>query len=603
LALAPPQWAAAAPPRPRRGRARRIALLAVAACGLAAIARAQDAPEGGGGTAAAPGGGAAGGGAGGAPAGGVATPAPAAPDAAPGSLRAQIESVLPGVNAPPAGPTTQPAWIITPGLTVQEQWTDNTFQTPTDHKPSLLSIVSPSLSINGSTARLQADLYYAPNLEFYEPEATQNQVGQNFGGDALLTLAPEQFYIKATGFAGLQSIAGATTTTTGPGGTVAQPTANELQTYNFSVEPYFTQRFGGWGALQVGALASEFTTGAVNGGAAVQSLTSRQEFATFKSGENFGRLLSTVQVSSTQNTGTGALQGSSQQLASYQAGYAITRDFIALASIGWEDIRYTGIGAPRYDDATWSVGAQLTPNPDSSIVVSYGHQQGATAASVNASYAPTARIRLFAQYSDGVTTAAQSVSNALSGATFDAQGHPINPITDQPLSPYSNFFGFNGGVYEAKNLLLSASLLWPRDGFQVSLQKQTQTPVGTAGATTLLAIDGNLAFNAGLGPTSGTYGSFSWEHDISPVLNSNLFAQYGVLHNAIPLTLTNGVLTVNVGQQVQDATQLTLSGTLNWQINRTLTGSLQYSYSSTGYSGGLPGVAVNLVVLGLHKTF
>ena len=157
-------------------------------------------------------------------------------------------------------------------------------------------------------------------------------------------------------------------------------------------------------------------------------------FATFKSGENFGRLSSTVQLSSTQNTGTGALQGSNEQLANYQAGYAITRDVIALGSIGWEDIRYTGFGAPHYDDATWSVGAQLIPNPDSSIVVSYGHQQGATAASVNASYAPTARLRLFAQYSDGVTTATQSLSNALSGATFNAQGQPINPTTNQPLS-------------------------------------------------------------------------------------------------------------------------------------------------------------------------
>ena len=98
LALAPPQWAVAAPPRPRRGRSRRIALLAIAVCGLAAIARAQDAPGGGGGGdtggATAPAGGGAP--AGGAPAGGAAAVAPAAPDAAPGSLRAQIEGVCPG---------------------------------------------------------------------------------------------------------------------------------------------------------------------------------------------------------------------------------------------------------------------------------------------------------------------------------------------------------------------------------------------------------------------------------------------------------------------------------------------------------------------------
>ena len=591
----------AAPPRPRRGRSRRIALLAIAVCGLAAIARAQDAPGGGGGGdtggATAPAGGGAP--AGGAPAGGAAAVAPAAPDAAPGSLRAQIEGVLPGANAAPAGPTTQPAWVVTPGLSLQEQWTDNTFQTPSNRQSSLITLVSPTVSVTGSTARLQADLYHAPSAELYVPQSSQNQIGQNLGTDALLTLSPEQLYIKTTGYASVQSaFAGAA-----PNGAVALPQAGEVQTYNFSVEPYLTQRFGGWGALQVGASAGETSIDALGNGGGSQSLNSGQVFATFKSGENFGRLSSTVQLSSTQNTGTGALQGSNEQLANYQAGYAITRDVIALGSIGWEDIRYTGFGAPHYDDATWSVGAQLIPNPDSSIVVSYGHQQGATAASVNASYAPTARLRLFAQYSDGVTTATQSLSNALSGATFNAQGQPINPTTNQPLSPYSNFFGFNGGVYQSKNLTISASLLWPRDGFQVSLQQQTETPVGNSSGAAVLATTGSLALLAGLAATNGTYGSFSWEHDLSPVLSTNLFAQYGVLHNATPVSLTNGVLSIQVGQQVQDATQMTFNATLNWQISRTLNGSLQYSYTSTDYSGGLSGVAANLVVLGLHKTF
>ena len=432
LALAPPQWAVpAAPPRPRRGRSRRIALLAVAACGLAAIARAQDAPGGGGGGdtggATAPAGGGAP--AGGAPAGGAAAVAPAAPDAAPGSLRAQIEGVLPGANAAPAGPTTAPAWIVTPGLSLQEQWTDNTFQTPSNRQSSLITQVSPSVSVTGSTARLQADLYYAPSAELYVPQSSQNQIGQNLGTDALLTLSPEQLYIKTTGYASVQSaFAGAA-----PNGAVALPQAGEVQTYNFSVEPYLTQRFGGWGALQVGASAGETSIDALGNGGGSQSLNSGQVFATFKSGENFGRLSSTVQLSSTQNTGTGALQGSNEQLANYQAGYAITRDVIALGSIGWEDIRYTGFGAPHYDDATWSVGAQLTPNPDSSIVVSYGHQQGATSASVNASYAPTARLRLFAQYSDGVTSAAQSLSNALVRRHVQRAG-PADQPDDQPAA-------------------------------------------------------------------------------------------------------------------------------------------------------------------------
>jgi hypothetical protein len=47
----------------------------------------------------------------------------------------------------------------------------------------------------------------------------------------------------------------------------------------------------------------------------------------------------------------------------------------------------------------------------------------------------------------------------------------------------------------------------------------------------------------------------------------------------------------------------TLNAQLNWQITRTLTGLLQYSYTTNDYSNGLPGVSSNLIAVGLRKTF
>ena len=593
LAVAPPHWAVALPPRPSsRGRICRTAMLVAAGCSLAVIARAQVAPGGGDtGTAAGGGGGGGGGGA-------AAAAAPAGNDALPGSLRAQIEGVLPtGTNQPPAGATTAPAWTITPGISLQEEWTDNTFQTGTNRQASLIAVVAPSISINGSTARLQADLYYSPNVSIYTPQGSQNQIGQNLGADALLAVSPDEFYIRTTGFASVQSASAVTA----PTGTVALSPQNELQTYNFSIQPYVTHRFGDWGTGQVGVTASETTAGAVTGGTPTQELSTKEAFFTFKSGDKFGRLSNTLSASTTQDTGTGALQNASQTVASYQAGYAITRDIIALASIGWEDIRYTGPGAPHYDDATWSAGFELTPNPDSSITVTYGHQDGATAAAVNASYAPTASIRLFATYSAGVSTATQTLNNVLASASFDAFGHPINSVTGAALLPTDNFFGFNNTVYQSKNLSVSVSWLRPRDSFQLSVQQQTQMPVGNAGQT-VIASAGNLSFSEGLAATTGTYGTLSWEHDLSQVVNLNASVQYGVLNNATPLILTNGVLTAT-GKQIQNATLIAATAGLNWQMTRTLTGSLQYSYTSNDYSGGLPGVTANLVILGLRKTF
>ncbi len=575
-----------------------VAALLAAAGGLAVAAHAQVTDAGGDTAPAAASGPAA------APAPASTAPVSTAPAStgAPGSVRAAVAAVLPGTNQPVAGATTAPAWIVTSALSLQEGWTDNALQTSTNRVSSPITQIAPSISINGSTARLAADLYYSPSLLLYTSQSGQNQIGQNLGADATLTILPEEFSIAANGYAAVQSLTGGMALP----GTAAVPLANQVQTYDFSIEPYLTHRFGGWGSLQIGASASQATAGAVGGGAAFQSLTATQEFATLTSGENFGRLSSTLAVSAAQDTGSGALQGAVQNLATYQAGYAITRGIVALGSIGWEDIAYGGPGAPRYNDATWSFGVKLIPNADSGITVSYGHQQGVTAAAVNATYVPTPHIVLTAQYAASVDTAAQALNSALTGASFDAQGHPISAQTGQPLLPANNFFGYNGAVYRSKILTLGASWLRPRDAFQLGLTQQTQTPLGNNGTAVLAVVPntaaGTLTETAGLAVSSGTFGTVAWQHDLSQAVSTTLSAQYGVLGNATPLTLSNGAPTAT-GKQVQNVRLVAFGAGVTWLMSPTLTGTVQYSYTSNDYGAGVPGMAANLVVLGLNKTF
>jgi uncharacterized protein (PEP-CTERM system associated) len=556
--------------------------LLAASYGLIAVTHAQDAPSGGAAT-------------------GSATPGAASSaggDAGASGPRGAIESVSPnGVNQRPAPPSTAPAWTVNSAITLREEWSDNVLDTATDRRASFVTVVTPSLSINGATSRLTADLSYAPSFSAYTPDAPQNQFGQSLGADALLTLSPEELFVRATGYAAVESLNGATAAA----GNQVLSQRTQAQVYDFSIEPYLTHRFGGWGTAQVGAAASQTMTGALNGGATVQTLTTRREFATFTSGENLGRLSDTLTLSATQDSGTGALNGAYQDLVSDQIGYAITRGIIALASLGWEDIKYSGAGAPHYNDATWSVGARLLPNPDSVISVGYGHQGGATAAQANASYAPTATIRLSAQYSAGVTTAAQTLNNALAGASFDAFGHPIDPATGVPLDLGNNFFGFNTTVYQAKTLTASVAWLLPRDAWQLSVQRQTQTPVGAAGAT-VIAASGGLTLSQGLASTSGTTGTLSWQHDLSPLVSTTLSTEYGVLGNVTPLALSNGVLTAT-GKQARNVALLAINAQISWQLTRTLTGQLQYGYTSNDYGNGLPGVSSNLVAVELRKTF
>lgn len=211
-----------------------------------------------------------------------------------------------------------------------------------------------------------------------------------------------------------------------------------------------------------------------------------------------------------------------------------------------------------------------------------------TAASLDASYAPSAHIQLFATYSEGISTAAEQLQSSLAGVQFDALGHPVNAQTGAPLQLTDNFFGVTDAVYRTRSASFTAAWQRNRDSVQATVNSQQNTPVGTQPAGVVPAS-----------ATSGTYGALTWQHDISAVLKSTLYFQYGVEASGSGAARVSNNLVV-------------ASASLSYALSDTLSGTAQYSYSSNAYgipqnggarTGQLTGQAVNLVVLGLRKTF
>ncbi len=496
-----------------------------------------------------------------------------------GGLRQQIENAFARAdNTPPPASGGAPEWQLSPALTVQQEWTDNAYESSGAKQSSFITVVTPEIAIAGTTSRLTASLFYAPSLYHYESGSGQDRIGQNLDAQALITLVPDTFFLDLRGFAAQQSLYGAT----GPTDSVALSRGNTLQTYSFSATPYLLHRFGGWGTGELGVSDIETSQGVYSGtlgnGLSSQSVNTRREFASFTSGENFGRILSTLSLSASQSSGSGALDGAHRNIATYQAGYAINRFVTALASVGWEDIKYGNPDPYKIDDATWTVGARLTPSPDSSITALYGHQDGVTAASLDASVALAPRTRLYANYSEGVSTDTEQLQNALSNAQLDGLGNPVNATTGAPLLLTDNFFGFNSSVYHVRNASATLSWLGNRDAVQASVTHQEQTPVGP-----------NAAANGAVA-SRGTYGSLAWEHEVSQSLRTNLYGQYGKLNQAF-----------GTGHLDTDVVVATAAAT--WQMSETLSGSLQYSYTSDSYASLARNTAANLVVVGLRKTF
>ena len=285
-----------------------------------------------------------------------------------------------------------------------------------------------------------------------------------------------------------------------------------VENASFSISPYLERRFGGWGTGKIGYLFQRTTQGGDNGVTpfgfnnntfgqpgygTTGNLTSSNEFASFVTGENLNQVQNEVDLSATQYSGGGAVyQGAYRNYANDQLSYAINHSFALLGSIGYEDIHYSATGLnPSYtiSDVTWSVGARWTPNPDSSIQVRYGRQNGATDWNVNANYTPTARIKLTTTYTDGVTTGLeQQQASGQQYGGWRRMGCWSNSRTGAPVSAY-NGFGLYNNVSRVKQLDAGAFYLLTRDAFGLSYEYVEDTSIFSSTSVVGVSIPGGTS--------------------------------------------------------------------------------------------------------------
>ena len=510
------------------------------------------------------------------------------------SMRDRIAGAL-GMQA--TAPANEPAVQYAPAISLQQGWTNNVLNLPgTAAQSSFFTEISPSIAVNANTLRVQGGLSYAPTAIIYEQVSGQNTIAQNLAGQAHAILLPDLLFLNASAFATQQSIAGGY----GPTGTIVQNQANTAQNYGLTLNPYLMQRFGDLGTGEIGGSLSE-TAQTVPGGTVVaplpglpptmignQNVTTTEEHVAVASGDAFGRWLTQAYVSAQQSTGTGVMGSAFQNVASLEQGYALTRTFTALGTIGWNDIHYSGVPPVNINTGMWNVGFQWTPNPDSQITARYGRTDGIDAPFLMASYQPTARTRITASYSVLLSTDQQQMANDLSVASSDPSGNVVNAMTGQSLMAGNNFFGIYEGVYKLTTGAVTGTLMYDRDSFQVAFNYQSQNSLNAAMANQPL-------FNG-----SGEFGTLTWAHDLSDAVTGSVFAQYGVQQTS-------------AAGFSQNSTVLVLGAQVAYMISQTLSATLQYSHTanyfsnpvgpSAAYAGYFAPFSVDLVLVGLNKTF
>src|SRR5580658_8711170 len=493
----------------------------------------------------------------------------------------------------PYASSVGPGWTFTPSLTLQEAFNDNVFQSEFDRRWDLITYVTPGLAIYGDTQNVQLHFNYQPSLVYYARDSSLNQIAQNLNAVGDVTLWQDHLYLDVRASVGVGSASGSAPGLGFGGGGLGVASTNQTniaingltknnssQYTSFAASPYFLQSFGDYGSLKLGYTLSHSTTSNAAGfvplptnttGPSI-SQTTNEELATYSTGEFLERASDTVSIDATQYGGTGAGTQGHNTTASNQVNYVVNRAITAFVSIGYESIDYSGNDSRSTNDMTWQVGTTVTPDPRSTLSLSYGHQQGIDSLSANGQYQLTSRTSVNVNYGETIGTQLQALQNQLALADLNNSGSLVNSRTGQPLTNANALLGTQNQLYKSQTATVGANTSLDRDTFNVNLQYAVYTAVG-AGAT---------------GATSGVTGTASWTHSLSEDLSLNTSGSYGIRWFVDPGG-NNKFLSV--------------TASLNYTISATVSTSLSYAFYDLTSTQPGQSEYQDVIILSITKTF
>ncbi len=486
-------------------------------------------------------------------------------------------------EAAPIGTGPTRSLTLLPSIGAEVLGTDNLNQRATNPRREIITTLRPSLLLNLESARLQGRVNYAPSLEIFASDASRPRFLQRFNGQFLGTVVPDLLFLDMRGSGGFQDARGGLA----PGETDALGRDGVVQTTSFQISPYLLQRFGDLGTLQAGYGFQSVMQNTRGGTSALltpdgqrffadQDFTAHAFYAVARTGPAFGRLAFEGRLSSTDYDGTGVLDGAWRRSGTVEGRYAITRSIAMLAEVGYESLRYAGTPGLRLEEPIWGAGVRVVFSPESWVTLRYRRRGGFDAPALEAVIGLGGRTRVFATFSEQLTTGAQRAADLLSTTTLDDLGNPVDALTGAPLAqPFGDsFLGAQNSVQRVRRASVTLTQNWPRDNLALTLTTEQQRPVSLA--------PGSLGFEQ-----RGHTVSVSWARALSPETTGLAAVQYGLRERQ--------------GRSNTDVFSLNLG--LSTQLRPRLSGFLRYALSNRSDDLSTRRAVQNTVILGLRQSF
>jgi uncharacterized protein (PEP-CTERM system associated) len=255
-------------------------------------------------------------------------------------------------------------WIVSPAVTLEQNYTDNAFLTHDDEENESITIVRPSISLYREGGRATVDLNYAPEYRYYHEETEDDELVHFLRGEGNVELLEERLYLDGWATADLTTIT--SSGRTGLGGLTGR--ADSTEVYTAGISPYFKARFGN---------ASLFEARY-----ALDTISYSEEGLDDSVGQRGDLVLGSGPAFTNQVWELSAMHSQvdydeleqDNEISQFRAEFAqqLIRQLALAFAAGYEE--YDLVLNEDVDDSLWSVGIIYTPNPRTRLAIGGGER-------------------------------------------------------------------------------------------------------------------------------------------------------------------------------------------------------------------------------------
>lgn len=442
--------------------------------------------------------------------------------------------------------------VFLPTLSIRELFTDNVALTDTNTSSDFVTTATAGLTVTRLSPRIQLYLNGTASYDKYADRTDLDGFRPSLLGVATAEILENRLFLDTRASVVERAVR---RTTPGPAVARTSPT-DQTRILNFSVTPQLVHDFDGYVQTQVVLSYAGTQFGKTDVGTNASKVKDTNDFkasttvsSSWRASRVRWQLDGSFLKSSNKNQQTsvdGVLE------------YALSQGLIPFVRAGYDDVKDRFLNNKKRSGGIYSAGLSWVPGPRLSFKGEIGHRFGGLSGAASVKYAITSALNIAINYSEGIATQQQALTNALGLLEFANAGTQIGsssaPVlvdsVGSPVQISNNTLSLNDSSFKSQNLSVGINGTIRKTALFIRAYRITRK--FDANATTP-ALDETVA---------GVSSQIS--RKLSNGIAVNLAGTYST--------------TLNPRTPPEDDTQVTGRASLSYAINKALSTSIGYDY-------------------------